>query len=258
MALLNGTHSQTIFQKLSILFIPLRKVGHMIDNTDFSVPKISDTELQKHYLNWYNNLALRNLAYVKQNKVGEVYAVNGAYDHWHIATKMQTYPQMVTLLNETDLPKMFDYGLDIGCGTVTFFDFISVRKSILVDIVPVYCAFMKEKGYNAVEGNIESLQFEDCVFDTIVCSDILEHVLSLEKSLSELSRVAKQGCLLFVNVPWNQKVSGNILNFSHIRTFTTTSLSIFEKYGFVLKKKRLVDTEDKPFLATMNLIFVKE
>ena len=46
--------------------------------------------------------------------------------------------------------------------------------------------------------NIEDLPFIDSAFDTVVCTHTLEHVLDIERAISELRRVAKKRLIIVV------------------------------------------------------------
>ncbi len=89
---------------------------------------------------------------------------------------------------------------DVGCGTgyllehlqanvpgspsLTGCDFIAPRKA--------------RPGITFVETKIETLPFPDGAFDTVVCTHVLEHILDLQKALSELRRVAARRLIVVV------------------------------------------------------------
>jgi len=50
-------------------------------------------------------------------------------------------------------------------------------------------------------GDIKSLPFEDNVYDAVICSEVLEHLESLDDAVSEIVRVLKPGGVLAVSVP---------------------------------------------------------
>jgi SAM-dependent methyltransferase len=53
-----------------------------------------------------------------------------------------------------------------------------------------------------VQGDVTKLQFPDNSFDVVFCTEVLEHIPSLEKACSEISRVA--GHALVIGVPYKQ------------------------------------------------------
>ena len=50
-------------------------------------------------------------------------------------------------------------------------------------------------------GDIKSLPFEDNIYDAVICSEVLEHLESLDDAVSEIVRVLKPGGVLAVSVP---------------------------------------------------------
>ncbi|MDR1758272.1 MAG: class I SAM-dependent methyltransferase [Bacteroidales bacterium] len=52
---------------------------------------------------------------------------------------------------------------------------------------------------NIIGGNIENMPFEDNAFDVVICNHTLEHVLNIQKAVSELKRITRTK--LIVTVP---------------------------------------------------------
>ena len=50
-------------------------------------------------------------------------------------------------------------------------------------------------------GDIQSLPFTDNAYDAVICSEVLEHLESLDNAVSEIVRVLKPGGVLAVSVP---------------------------------------------------------
>ena len=50
-------------------------------------------------------------------------------------------------------------------------------------------------------GDIQSLPFKDNVYDAVICSEVLEHLESLDNAVSEIVRVLRPGGVLAVSVP---------------------------------------------------------
>ena len=50
-------------------------------------------------------------------------------------------------------------------------------------------------------GDIQSLPFKDNAYDAVICSEVLEHLESLDNAVSEIVRVLKPGGILAVSVP---------------------------------------------------------
>lgn len=87
--------------------------------------------------------------------------------------------------------------LDVGCGRGTF---TAYAKKAGIDAVGVdFSPWAIEHPYPDAKwlvkvGDIRKLDFPDCSFDLVFCSDIMEHVYEedLAKAVSEVQRVAKK------------------------------------------------------------------
>jgi len=143
-----------------------------------------------------------------------------------------------------------DFGssvLDMGCGegrhTIGLFvekqinafgfdlsfDDLSIARSRLDDF-PVHnnpesiCAF----GVS----DINNMPFQDGAYDSVICSEVLEHVPSPEESIKELIRVLKPGGVLALSVPrflpewicWQLSECYQQMPGGHVRIFKHRSL----------------------------------
>ena len=93
--------------------------------------------------------------------------------------------------------------LDIGCG---FRPWLALFPEGTVEYTGVDSD--RDASEADVAGRAEELPFGDSCFDAVICSEVLEHVWDLEKALSEIRRVAKDGALLYVTTPFLFPVHG--------------------------------------------------
>jgi len=77
--------------------------------------------------------------------------------------------------------------LDHTFGNVTALD-INISKKTRKDY----------KNITFIDGAVENVKLKDNSFDTVICTHTLEHVLDLQKSISELRRVAKRKLIIVV------------------------------------------------------------
>ncbi len=56
-------------------------------------------------------------------------------------------------------------------------------------------------GMKIMKAEAEELPFEDCFFDVVFCSHVLEHVADEKKSLEEMKRVLKPNGILIIGMP---------------------------------------------------------
>lgn len=85
------------------------------------------------------------------------------------------------------------------------------------------------------------LPFPDQSFDTIICSEVLEHIENYEEVLSEITRVLKENGKLAVSVPrfwpewicWKLSTAYHQVPGGHIRIFDARNLQkTIERFGF--------------------------
>lgn len=91
--------------------------------------------------------------------------------------------------------------LDLGCGKVPLFEAYKgyIKSNICVD----WGNSLHKNEYLDLEHDLtKTLPFNDAVFDTIILSDVLEHIPEPEKLFSEIERVLAVNGKLIMNVPF--------------------------------------------------------
>jgi SAM-dependent methyltransferase len=91
--------------------------------------------------------------------------------------------------------------LDLGCGKVPFFDAYRqyVSESVCVD----WGNTLHKNDHLDFEADLtKELSFSDSEFDTILLSDVLEHIPDPELLCREMARVLKPNGKLLMNVPF--------------------------------------------------------
>lgn len=78
---------------------------------------------------------------------------------------------------------------------------LPIAGTQFVDISAPALARLRERGGDAVLGNITALPFRDQAFDLVCALDIVEHVDDDDSALAELSRVAAPGAAFLLSVP---------------------------------------------------------
>ncbi len=94
--------------------------------------------------------------------------------------------------------------LDFGCGRKPYEDLFTVNEYIGVD--------MESTGHDHTNSKVDvfydgkHLPFDDNTFDSLFCSEVLEHVFNPNEILPELNRVLKPGARALITVPfcWNE------------------------------------------------------
>ena len=92
--------------------------------------------------------------------------------------------------------------LDVGCGTGYLLKAITaMRQDQFTRVTGV--DFVRPDGLNTdgiefIEAPIERLPFADKVFDTVICTHVIEHILDYRAAIQELRRVAAKRLIIVV------------------------------------------------------------
>ncbi len=97
--------------------------------------------------------------------------------------------------------KLLDAGCSFGYGTNYFSTHSEQTFGIEIDQEMVDIAKNRYPHINFVQGVLDNLPFESNSFDTIVCTDVLEHVPVEIAALNELFRVLKSGGTFILTTP---------------------------------------------------------
>ena len=148
------------------------------------------------------------------------------FDFCFLTTRshLKAFLRFKQLLKETNAPRKF---LDLGCGYKPFQQLlggVNIEKYIGVD-------FDRNRSAADVEASIDQLPFEDNSFEAIIASEVLEHAPQLEKAVSELRRVAKNGALVYISTPFILGEHGVPYDFQRITRY---------KYFDLFKKDEIV------------------
>lgn len=90
---------------------------------------------------------------------------------------------------------------DVGCGTGHLLRLIRGAKGNDISytgvdfIVPDQ---FKGDGFTFVEAPVEKLPFDDQVFDTVICTHVIEHILDYRAAIAELRRITKRRLIIVV------------------------------------------------------------
>lgn len=134
--------------------------------------------------------------------------------------------------------------LDIGCGDMFLRSQLPGLKYTGVDLDT-------SKAPEAVKHDlaVTPYPFEDASFDVVICSEVLEHLWSPEKTIAEIRRVLKPGGAAVITVPnfdcidhalthhtqllYNKEV---LFTVEHIRLYTPATMGkLLEDAGFEIR-----------------------
>ncbi|GEM_PF-102281 len=86
--------------------------------------------------------------------------------------------------------------MDFGCGTEPYRKLFAVSEYVGVEIE------QPDKEKNIVYYDGKTIPFEDEYFDSILSSEVFEHVINIEEIVTELYRVLKKDGYMLVTVPF--------------------------------------------------------
>lgn len=89
--------------------------------------------------------------------------------------------------------------LDVGCGSSRILR--DLPGVVGVDILFPKLRYMSKYGIPLVQASIFALPFADGSFETVVCSEVIEHLTERDLPLRELARVNKRGGTLVLGTP---------------------------------------------------------
>lgn len=89
--------------------------------------------------------------------------------------------------------------LDVGCGIGDMLAYLP--GTVGVDVNQLMVDYCRSQGLDAHLMEVDKLPFEDSSFDCVILDNVLEHLDSPDKLLSEIRRVLRQPGSLLVGVP---------------------------------------------------------
>ncbi len=118
--------------------------------------------------------------------------------------------------------------LDFGCGRKPFEKLFSVDEYIGIDIETTGHDHKNSKVDMYYDG--KHLPFENETFDSLFCSEVLEHVFNPDEVLPELNRVMKKGAKILITTPfcWNEHETP----YDYARYSSFGIKHLLEKHGF--------------------------
>ena len=158
--------------------------------------------------------------------------------------------------------------VDVGVGTGRLLSRFPDFRRYGVDVSLAYLVLARRKGIDVCLARAEDLPYRDEIFDVVITTDVLEHVLDLYRTVAELFRILKPGGHLIVRVPYREDLASYLADdypyeFAHLRSFDEHSLQLqlcrifpgtLVDYGFVKtfvgSKLRLPLPRGRSFLST--------
>jgi SAM-dependent methyltransferase len=133
--------------------------------------------------------------------------------------------------------------LDFGCGWGPVLDAASHEgwRATGIEVDERKVAFCREKGFNAIRGDLLDREFAAETFDAAIAEQVFEHLYTPVAYMKELHRVLKPGGVLYVAVPNLNSIEAKVKGarwdlvqpVSHVRYFDRRSLAdMAQRCGF--------------------------
>jgi 2-polyprenyl-3-methyl-5-hydroxy-6-metoxy-1,4-benzoquinol methylase len=125
--------------------------------------------------------------------------------------------------------------LDVGVGLGRLLSPLSELRRYGMDISWGYLERSRATGIDVCYARIEDMPYREGIFDLVVCTDVIEHVMDLNLCCQKILAVLQPGGILVVRVPYREDLSGYLApsypyRFVHMRSFDEHSLRLlFER-----------------------------
>jgi len=131
--------------------------------------------------------------------------------------------------------KQGDRVLDVGVGLGRLLSLFPSLRRYGMDISFGYLEVAQSKGINVCYALVEDMPYREGLFDLVVCTDVLEHVLDLNLCCAKILSVLRKGGILIVRVPFRENLKRYLgknypYQYVHLRSFDEFSLHLlFER-----------------------------
>ena len=138
------------------------------------------------------------------------------------------------------------YILDVGCGMGDLLLRFPSNERCGVDMSSEYVEVAIERGLNVTVGWVEKLPWPKRFFDAVFATDVLEHVLDLNKAVKEMLRVLKVGGVFIARTPNEDILTYDTApyEFVHLRRFDVPTFQLLLGKIFGLEVLEVVAAGD--------------
>ena len=121
--------------------------------------------------------------------------------------------------------------LDIGCGQSPYKFLLNPENTDYfgIDIVEAGAFGYHNPGVISFDG--KNIPFEDNKFDSVICTEVLEHVQEFQYLVDEIYRTTKKNADILVTVPWSARY--HYIPYDYFRYTPSSLKAIFSRFSQV-------------------------
>jgi SAM-dependent methyltransferase len=146
--------------------------------------------------------------------------------------------------------------LDIGSSNAEYLRELAGETKVAVDLaLPFLEAIPPESGIVAVCSDAELLPVRPGFFDTVILSDVIEHVLEPERLMERLKLVCRRDTRLIVHVPWKEdigKYAESEYEFTHLRSFNEFTFGTLWRYFSIRRERPTYPSLEEPIIFPLK------
>ena len=143
-------------------------------------------------LNWISFVLIPSLT--GQKHAPNVYITNAFYLNWRQLSNSM----------KAALPYLRGRCVDVGAGTAPYQQMVSQRvdEYIVADYSDTRQSMFARENSQFIEADVLNLPFEDQSMDSVLFTQVLEHVTQPARALDEIRRILKKEGVLIISVPF--------------------------------------------------------
>jgi|694.fasta_scaffold67529_4 SAM-dependent methyltransferase len=128
--------------------------------------------------------------------------------------------------------------LDFGCGDQRYKKYVNNNNKYFgLDVKFDYGGDKKQKYDYEFDVKKNIIPFDSCFFDTIIFTEVLEHLKDFDLILSELYRVLKKNGKIFITTPFMWAEHQVPFDFQRFTSFGIEALFLKKGFKIIVKKK---------------------
>ncbi|MEM4267003.1 MAG: methyltransferase domain-containing protein, partial [Candidatus Nanoarchaeia archaeon] len=153
--------------------------------------------------------------------------------------------------------------LDMGCGTNKIIQ--ELPEAVASDIDFRRINYLKKTNRYRIVSDVNYIPFKNEIFDTVICSQVIEHIHRNENIFREFNRVLKKEGMLILGTPDYDKVTWRMIEYlykklltnaygdQHITKYTKNELvNMLMKHGFQIISQDYVMNSELVIKAKKN------